>query len=114
MFDVTGPLLIVVLVSVVTFIPLKFTQLKAYLNGSNESRTQEVASVKTAPTASPEPIAKASEIPEDSVLKRHCLTNFRTEIEAAFAPRPTDSVLKRHHDALVAAELEKRLAQLDT
>lgn len=114
MFDVTGPILIVVLIGVVTFIPLKFTQLKAYLNGSDENRAQEVSAAKTTPPAAPALLAKASAIPDDSVLKQHCLTNFRAEIEAALGPRPTDSILKRHHDSLVAAELEKRLAALDT
>lgn len=38
------------------------------------------------------------------------LTYLKCEIEAELFPRPTDSVLRRHYDALVAVELENRLA----
>jgi len=48
-------------------------------------------------------------VPEDSMLKRHFLTQLRSEIEAALFPRPTDSVLQRHYDTLVAVELKNRL-----
>ncbi len=48
-------------------------------------------------------------IPEDSMLKRHFLTQLQSEIEAALFPRPTDSVLQRHYDNLVAVELQNRL-----
>jgi len=48
-------------------------------------------------------------IPEDSALRRHFLSNLQAEIETEFSPRPTCSMLKRHHDALISAEVEKRL-----
>ena len=48
-------------------------------------------------------------LPEDSILKRHFLTQLQSEIEAALFPRPTDSMLQRHYDTLVAAEVESRL-----
>ena len=48
-------------------------------------------------------------IPEDSMLKRHFLTQLQSEIEAALFPRPTDSILQRHYDTLVAVELKNRL-----
>lgn len=38
------------------------------------------------------------------------LTYLKSEVEAELFPRPTDSVLRRHYDALVAAELQNRLA----
>lgn len=38
------------------------------------------------------------------------LTHLKHEVEAELFPRPTDSVLRRHYDALVAAELQNRLA----
>lgn len=38
------------------------------------------------------------------------LTHLKNEVEAELFPRPTDSVLRRHYDALVAAELQNRLA----
>lgn len=103
MFDVTGPLLVVVLIGVFSLLPKK-----SYFVGSKDSLPQKVAFGETAP------VAKAGEIPEDEELKRHCLTNFRAEIETSFGPRPTDSILKRHHDALIVAELEKRLSELTT
>jgi hypothetical protein len=37
---------------------------------------------------------------------------IQREIEATLFPRPTDSVLRRHYDALVAAEVENRLASV--
>lgn len=49
-------------------------------------------------------------VPEDSTLRRHFLNQLQSEVEAALSPRPTDSILQRHYDALVAAELENRLA----
>lgn len=50
-------------------------------------------------------------IPEDSVLRRHFVTQLRSEIELQMPPRPTDATLQRHYDALVNAELESRLTQ---
>lgn len=49
------------------------------------------------------------EVPEDSVLRRHWLTQLRSEIEASLFPRPTDCVLQRHYEQLVESELENRL-----
>ncbi len=59
--------------------------------------------------------AKAEEerrlqVPEDSTLRRHFLTQLRAEIEARMPPAPTESSLRRHYDATVDAEVEKRLA----
>ncbi|AMK77515.1 MULTISPECIES: hypothetical protein [Methylomonas] len=48
-------------------------------------------------------------LPEDSILKRHFLTQLQSEIEATLFPRPTDSMLQRHYDSLVAAKVENRL-----
>ena len=48
-------------------------------------------------------------LPEDSMLRRHYITNVRSEIESELPPRPTDFNLRRHHDSLVAAQLAKRL-----
>jgi len=51
-------------------------------------------------------------LPEDSVLRRHFITQLRSEIELELFPRPTDATLQRHYDALVAAKLENRLTSL--
>lgn len=48
-------------------------------------------------------------VPEDSVLRRHVLTQLRIEVEESLLPRPTDCVLQRHYDQLVESELENRL-----
>jgi|GEM_PF-2040409 hypothetical protein len=51
-------------------------------------------------------------VPEDSVLRRHFITQVYSEIEASLSPRPSDSVLMRHHQALLMTKLEQRLAGL--
>jgi hypothetical protein len=48
-------------------------------------------------------------IPEDSTLRRHFLTQLRSEIEQSLFPRPTDATLQRHYDTMVDAELKNRL-----
>jgi hypothetical protein len=45
--------------------------------------------------------ANASNIPEDSMLRRHYLTNLHTQVAVNLAPRPTDSMLRRHYDTLL-------------
>lgn len=50
-------------------------------------------------------------LPEDSILKRHFLTQLQSEIEATLFPRPTDSMLQRHYDSLVAAKVDNRLGR---
>ena len=53
--------------------------------------------------------ASPSLLPEDSTLRRHFITQLRSEIELELFPRPTDATLQRHYDALVDAKLENRL-----
>lgn len=53
--------------------------------------------------------AHGMRIPEDSILRRHFLTNLQAEVESELPARPTDSVLKRHYDALVSAKMAERL-----
>lgn len=55
--------------------------------------------------------AKQVVLPEDSVLKRHVLSQLQANIRSGFAARPTDSVLRRHYDQLIGQELQKRLAK---
>ncbi len=50
-------------------------------------------------------------IPEDSTLRRHFLSNLKSQVEAELFPRPTCSTLKRHYDSLVLAEVKKRSYQ---
>ncbi|MGD7034772.1 hypothetical protein [Methylotuvimicrobium buryatense] len=48
-------------------------------------------------------------IPEDSVLRRHVLTQLRTEVEESLFPRPADCVLLRHYEQLGESEVKNRL-----
>ena len=74
-----------------------------------------VAPIKTVePTKKPQLAVENSTIekdfiPEDSMLKRHFLTNLRASIESELSPRPTCSTLRRHYDAQVIVEMDKRL-----
>jgi hypothetical protein len=54
--------------------------------------------------------AKCNIVPEDSMLKRHFLTQLRACIESSKAARPTDSALRRHYDAMINAEIDDYLA----
>lgn len=51
-------------------------------------------------------------LPEDSVLRRHFITQLRSEIELELFPRPSDATLQRHYDTLVATKLKNRLISL--
>jgi hypothetical protein len=49
-------------------------------------------------------------LPQDSMLRRHYLTNLRTMIESLNPPHPTDSTLSRHYDSIISAEIEQCLS----
>ncbi len=49
------------------------------------------------------------QIPEDSTLRRHFISNLKYEIESAMPARPTESTLKRHYDSTLQAKLENLL-----
>ncbi len=49
-------------------------------------------------------------LPEDSALRRHFISQLKSEIMSDLPDRPTDSTLKRHYDAQVDAEIAKRLS----
>lgn len=55
--------------------------------------------------------ATDSRLPQDSVLKRHFISQLQAEVQADLPPRPTDSVLRRHYDALVQGKLQSRLGE---
>jgi hypothetical protein len=46
----------------------------------------------------------STQIPEDSVLKRHYLTQLAAERHAITNPYPSDSVLRRHFESMPAAK----------
>lgn len=49
-------------------------------------------------------------MPEDAVLRRHFLTQLRSEVVSGLFARPTDSVLARHYESHIQAEIKKRVA----
>jgi hypothetical protein len=51
-------------------------------------------------------------LPEDSVQRRHYLTNIRAIIESKHPSCPTDSALKRHYKTMIDAEIELYLLDL--
>ena len=53
---------------------------------------------------------KYRNLPQDSMLRRHYLTNLRGMIEFLKAPRPIDSALSRHYDSIISAEIEQCLS----
>ncbi|QWF71010.1 hypothetical protein KEF85_00470 [Methylomonas paludis] len=53
---------------------------------------------------------KSGVLPEDSALKRHFITQLRSEVLLGLPPRPTDFSLQRHYDTLVEAEVSRRLS----
>jgi hypothetical protein len=48
-------------------------------------------------------------LPEDSMLRRHAITNLYAIFESKMPPRPTDSVLRRHYDTMIKTEVNKLL-----
>lgn len=53
--------------------------------------------------------SKKPVIPEDSMLRRHFITELRNQIESSHQPRPTDSTLLRHYLAMIESELNSCL-----
>ena len=54
------------------------------------------------------------QLPQDSILRRHYLTQLRFDFESTLPPSPTDSILKRHYGSLLANEMAKRLEELQS
>ncbi|WP_036300174.1 hypothetical protein [Methylomarinum vadi] len=92
------------------------TMLKAEFVRRLEGVSAEPAAKPTAVVAkAAEAVAAQSPvmaIPEDSMLRRHFLSQLRREIEDGFGDRPTDSTLKRHYDAMVDTEYEAQIGAL--
>lgn len=56
--------------------------------------------------------AACPRIPEDSVLRRHFISQLRSQIELELSPRPADAVQLRDYEARVELELKNRLTVL--
>jgi hypothetical protein len=52
----------------------------------------------------------ALRIPEDSVLRRHFMTQLRAEIALKMGEKPTDFSLARHYEAKLQTEIAKIIA----
>jgi len=71
------------------------------------------ASALSEPPSSTYAKAQKQKLPQDSILRRHFLTQLRFQIESGYPPRPTDSILKRHYDNLIATEMATRLEAME-
>jgi hypothetical protein len=65
---------------------------------------------QTDETVIPPPEDRYKHLPQDSMLRRHYLTNLLAMIESLKFPHPTDSVLSRHYDAMIIAEMGQCLS----
>ena len=54
-------------------------------------------------------VVRTESIPEDSMLRRHYLSNLEAERMAITHPYPTDSVLRRHYESGLAWQLTSSL-----
>ncbi len=48
-------------------------------------------------------------LPEDSMLRRHAITNLYAMVESNMPIRPTDSVLRRHYDTMINTKVNNLL-----
>jgi hypothetical protein len=69
---------------------------------------------KSSKTAQDTPLEEKTKlhIPEDSTLRRHFLTQLRAEIENTLTPDMSDPSLRHYYEASIAAEYQKRLAEI--
>ena len=74
---------------------------------STESNSELIVESQTNETVTPTQKECYKNLPQDSTLRRHYLTNLRAMIESLKPPRPTDSSLSRHYDAMILAEIEQ-------
>lgn len=104
MLEVTLIFLVMISIATTAFLPLGFSLISADQNRSENNRHIDL--FEQTETSS------KMTLPEDSALRRHFLTHLRAEIIANYPNRPTDSTLSRHYDALISAELEKKMEEL--
>ena len=64
------------------------------------SPSPSIATSESATTVS------SHQIPQESVLRRHYLSQLQTILETMTGPRPTDSVLSRHYDHHISTAFE--------
>ncbi|MGD0958374.1 MAG: hypothetical protein ABSB19_01060 [Methylomonas sp.] len=82
---------------------------------SNQAQTVTVgvsqraveAEVKSAGLKSESKEGRKINLPEDSTLRRHFLTQIQAEIESKLMPKPSDSTLRRHYETLFNNKLDE-------
>lgn len=76
-----------------------------------------VSETKPEVLISSEGCTKKIKVPQDSILRRHYLTNLRINIESELPPLPTDSILKRHYacwkNSMIESQITKCLKEGD-
>ncbi len=82
--------------------------IRAKLN-KKQLKAQTVLKYKPLQNTAAKTENKPIKIPEDSMLRRHYLTQVRAVIKSKYPPCPTDSVLKRHHQTMINVEVEQYL-----
>jgi hypothetical protein len=87
-------------------LPLEQARESSY---STEPESELVIKPQTNKTVTPSPKDSNETLPQDSMLRRHYLTNLRFMIESLKPPHPTDSSLARHYDTIITAEIEQCL-----
>ena len=72
--------------------------------------TQKTATSENKPPVTQEGSSTTSKkLPQDSMLRRHYLTQLHAQVAANLPTRPTDSMLRRHYDTLLENEVKKQL-----
>ncbi|MGR9044913.1 MAG: hypothetical protein ACU83N_06440 [Gammaproteobacteria bacterium] len=99
MYEIAGLFLIMLIFAALAFTPLGYFMFVFSKQPSDQLEEEDL-------------MLEQEKIPEDSVLRRHFLTNLQSEIEASLFARPTDAVLQRHYDTLVMNEVKKRLEKM--
>jgi hypothetical protein len=76
-------------------------------SSSTEPTKELLVESKTNETVILPPKGSDKILPQDSMLRRHYLTNLRTMIESLKPPRPTEFSLSRHYEAMISSEIEQ-------
>jgi len=94
---------------------------KPIANDSSVTETKVIVkNEEVAVAAAPQKIAvtpkqsqKNIQIPQDSSLRRHTLTQLHALLDSHKESRPTDSTLSRHHDSLVEVKVDAYTNDVD-
>jgi hypothetical protein len=76
---------------------------------SSEDDIEIIEESQTNETVSLTQTLNYENLPQDSMLRRHTITQLCALVESNMPLRPTDSVLRRHYDTMINNEINKRL-----